>query len=331
METKIHARHEPMIEILSLDACAFRPEDQVVVALGFFDGLHRAHQRLIAEARQRARARGGLLSVFTFQNHPSQVLNPGAPVPLLSPYPLKREWLKVLDVDAVVAVPFDWALCHTSAEAFIATVLRDRLRAREVVIGFNFRFGHKRRGSAETLKQRVPEIFEAVTVIEQQFHDDIPISSSAIRELILGGNLQEAEAMLGRPYPQAGRVIRGDGRGRSIGVPTANLAIENQALPPNGVYGVRVHIGGLGSQTGWGVMNIGTVPTFKNESTRHTEVHILNFDQDIYDQYLIAEIIHPLREERKFPGPAELIRQIHADIEQFQSWLSQSQETGGPW
>lgn len=329
METRSHARHEPMIEILSLDDCAFRPEDEVVVALGFFDGLHRAHQRLIAEARRRARARGGLLTVFTFQNHPSQVLNPGAPVPLLSPYPLKREFLKAMDVDAVVAVPFDLDLCRTTAEAFLDTVLRDRLRAREVVIGFNFRFGFKRQGSADMLKRRVPDMFEAVTVIEQQFHDDIPISSSAIRELIQGGNLQEAEAMLGRPYPLAGRVMRGDGRGRSIGIPTANLDIENQALPPNGVYGVRVHISGLENQTGWGVMNIGTVPTFKNEPTRHIEVHVLNFSREIYDQYLIAEIIRPLREERKFPGPAELIRQIRADIEQFQSWLSQSPATGG--
>ncbi|HOJ58766.1 MAG TPA: bifunctional riboflavin kinase/FAD synthetase [bacterium] len=313
-----------MIEILSLNECAFRLEDNLVVALGFFDGLHLAHQRLITEAKRRAHARGGWLTVFTFQNHPSQVLNPGTPVPLLSPYPLKRELLKAMEVDAVVAVPFDWALCHTSAEAFIDTVLRGRLHAREVVIGFNFRFGHQRRGSAEMLKQRVPEAFEAVTIIEQQFHDDIPISSSAIRELVQNGHLLEAEALLGRPYPVAGLVVRGDGRGRALGVPTANLAIDNQVLPPNGVYGVRVYIGGLGNQTKWGVMNIGNVPTFKNETIRHAEAHILDFDQNIYDQYLIAEIIHPLREERKFPGPVELIRQIHADIEAFQDWVSQS-------
>ncbi|MBN2325733.1 MAG: bifunctional riboflavin kinase/FAD synthetase [Candidatus Omnitrophica bacterium] len=308
-----------MLEYNSIEECSFRPDDQIVVALGFFDGIHLAHQRLIEECKKRAKARKGKSIVFTFQNHPSSVLTPDHPTPLLTPPGLKRRMLQSLGIDGVISAPFDESLCHTPAERFVRDVLQKRLCARELVVGFNFRFGHNREGTTDLLCDLVPSAFEAVTVIDQMFHDEIPISSSRIRQALSEGSLSDVESLLGHPYVIAGEVIRGDRRGRRIGVPTANLQSGEQILPPNGVYGVRVKVDHLDAPPRWGVMNIGNIPTFTDQTNRTIEVHLLDFEGDVYNRYLMIEIIQFIRKERKFGGPAELIAQIHADIESFRS------------
>lgn len=313
-----------MLEYNSIEECSFQPEDQIVIALGFFDGLHLAHQRLIEECKKRARARKGKSIVFTFQNHPSSVLTPEHPTPLLTPPLLKRRMLQFLGVDGVVSTPFNKALSQTPAERFVHDVLQKRLCARELVVGFNFRFGYNREGSTDLLRSLVPSVFEAVTVVDQMFYKNIPISSSRIRQALSEGNFSEVKNLLGRPYIIAGDVIRGAGRGRRIGVPTANLQSGEQILPPNGVYGVRVKVDHLGAQPLWGVMNIGTIPTFTDQKHRTIEVHLLDFEGDLYKRFLIVEIIEFLRTEKKFTGPAELIAQIHADINKFRSTISSS-------
>lgn len=308
-----------MLEITSIEDCSFQRGGPTVVALGFFDGVHLAHQRLIEECKNRAKARHCLSVVFTFQNHPSSILQPEQPTPLLTPYPLKRQILESMQIDALCAVPFDESLCHTPAEEFIRDVLAKRLCAREVAAGFNFRFGYKRKGSPQMLKQYVPSLFDAVDVLEQQFQDEIPISSSRIREALAEGNLLETANLLGRSYAIAGLVVPGDGRGKTIGVPTANIQSEEQILPPNGVYGVRVRLESLNAAPLWGVMNIGQIPTFTDRARRTVEVHLLDYQGDLYGRYLIVEVMRFLRPERKFSGAPELIQQIQTDIQTFRS------------
>jgi len=316
-----------MIEINSLDACSFRESDEVVAALGAFDGIHLAHQRIIRACNERARARGGMSVLFTFQNHPRTALNPSHPVPLLTPYPLKLQWLRRMNLGAAVGVPFDLAFSEIPAKIFIDDILRGKLAAKEIVVGYNFRFGHNREGDAEMLLSRVPSQFERVTVVQQQQDHDLTISSTVIREIIAQGDLKKAADLLARPYQIAGTIIQGDGRGKTIGLPTANLDVTEQVMPPGGVYGVRVRLGALDAPPLWGVMNIGSVPTFKVDALPSCEIHLLDFDEDIFGCYLVADLLLHLRNERKFSGKDELLAQIRQDIRQFQEWMaSQSEE-----
>ncbi len=308
-----------MIEINSLEDCTFHPDDQIVVALGFFDGIHKAHQCLIDTCINHAKVRNGKSVLFTFQNHPSSVLNPDNQTPLITPYPLKRQIIQSYDIDYVVAVQFDEKLCHTSAKDFTTEVLVKRLAAHEIIVGYNFHFGHNRQGSANMLQSLSTNSFDDIVVIEQQFFDGSPISSSRIRKSIIQGNLTEASHLLGRPYYFAGNVISGDGRGRSIGFPTANINIDAQAIPPNGVYGVRVRLDHIDATPMNGVMNIGKVPTFTDESQITAEVHILDFNENIYDRFIIVEFVELLRHEKKFSSKDELVNQIKSDIEEFKS------------
>ena len=310
-----------MIEITSLDLARFRAEDQVVAAVGFFDGLHLAHQEIIRVCRDRAQQRGGLSVVFTFQNHPAAVLAPDRCPTLITPYALKRAGLERLGVDTLVAVPFDLAFSRITAEAFIRDILAGLLHAREIVVGFNFHFGHARQGTPERLEQAVPECFEHVWIIPPHVQDDQPVSSTRIRKEILQGRLDWVAQGLGRDFQIAGDVIRGDERGRSFGFPTANLDVHHQVLPPHGVYGVRVCIGSLDGEPHWGVMNVGVLPTFGEKPVPTVEIHLLDFHGDLYGQWLIADVLHLLRPERKFDGVQELTEQIHNDIAAFRAWL----------
>ncbi|MDP8246311.1 MAG: riboflavin biosynthesis protein RibF [Candidatus Hinthialibacter antarcticus] len=310
-----------MIELTTIANCPFQPSDGVVCALGFFDGVHRAHQRIIQTCCERAKQRGGVSVVFTFQNHPSDVLQPNAPTPLLTPYALKKRWIETLAPDYLVAVPFTKELSQTRAEQFIQQSLIDCFHAREIVIGFNFTFGRNREGTPEALKQKTPAAFEHVTIIEPMSHNNEPISSSRIRQSVKNGDLDHSADLLGHTVQIAGSVVQGDLRGRSIGFPTANIDYSNQLLPPNGVYGVRVMRNQFDAEPVWGVMNIGVVPTFKDTPQRTVEIHLLDFNDDLYNEYLIVDVLMNIRAEQKFDGPQQLITQIHADIAAFRQWI----------
>lgn len=315
-----------MIEINSLDQCNFEDDDEIVVALGFFDGLHLAHQEIINTCKERARQRKGKALIFTFQNHPRTALDPSNPVPLLTPYPLKYQLIQAMKVDVIAGIPFDVNFSKTTAEEFVHDILHTKLSAKEVIVGYNFHFGYQRKGNTDYLKQQVPTLFQDITVIEQQSLNQLVISSTVIREKIAEGDLEATASMLGRPYQLAGTVIKGDGRGRAIGIPTANINISRQVLPPNGVYGVRVRIDSLKADIIWGVMNIGYVPTFKDQAIRSAEVHLLDYEGDLYNHFLIVDILTPIREERKFSGVDALIEQIHNDIDTFREWIRENQE-----
>ncbi|MBD3265216.1 bifunctional riboflavin kinase/FAD synthetase [bacterium] len=310
-----------MIEITSLEDCHFTEGDETVVALGFFDGVHRAHRLVISTCLHKARVRNGKAVVFTFQNHPTSVLSPQSAIRLLTPYPLKTMHLQSLGIDVLLAPPFNDQIRHSQPEQFIQTFLVDVLRAKELVVGYDFRFGMNRAGTLNLLQNQVPHRFEAITVIDQQCYQGYSISSTNIRHFVQQGDMETANQLLGHPFQVYGQVTPGQGRGRTIGIPTANLATGQQILPPNGVYGVQARIDTLASQPIWGVMNIGHVPTFRDNQSIHIEVHLFDFAQDIYDRHLIVDVLHPIREERRFSSPQELIAQIHADIHHFHEWI----------
>ncbi len=312
-----------MIEINTLDEYRFSPTDNMVIALGFFDGVHRAHQEIIHTCLTRAKERGGKSLLFTFKNHPRTALHPDQPVPLLTPYPLKRQLIMQYELDYLLGIPFDHEFSQITAQDFVQSILQKQLAAQEIVVGYNFHFGYQRQGDADFLRSSAPQWFEAVHVIERQSIDNETISSTFIRNKIAEGTITSIPKLLGRPYQIVGTVVRGDGRGRSIGIPTANLSIDHQVLPPNGVYGVRARIDSVNNPPHWGVMNIGNVPTFKNEKTRSVEVHFLDQEIDLYNQFLIVDVLHSLRPEKKFSTPEELVRQIHHDIHIFKSWLQE--------
>src|SRR5690606_28229848 len=309
-----------MIECTSLEQCSFQPGDQVALALGVFDGLHTAHKRIIRECIQRAKARSGKSVIFTFQNHPISILRPEHSPSLLTPYPLKRQLIEQTGVDVLLAIRFNTRIAHTPARQFVERILHEQLSAREIVIGFNFHFGHHREGTPELLKEYVPTLFSAVTVVASQSTNSVPISSTLIRQNVQQGELDFVRQLLERPYQLCGKVIRGAGRGRTIGIPTANIDCSNQVLPPNGVYGVQLRTGSLNAKPFRGVMNIGTVPTFTDQSQRTVEVHVLDQDLDLYDQFVIVDLMTYIRKERKFSGPQELVAQIQRDIAQFREW-----------
>lgn len=312
-----------MIELTTIEKCPFQPSDGVVCALGFFDGVHRAHSRIIETCCEQANQRGGASVVFTFQNHPSEVLRPEAPAPLLMPYSLKKQWIETLKPDYLVAVPFTRELSQTSAETFIQQSLIHCFHAREIVVGFNFAFGRNREGKPEMLQQKSPAEFDRVTIVEPMSHNGETISSSRIRQSVQTGDLDHAADLLGHPVQIAGGVIKGDQRGRSIGFPTANIDYSNQLLPPNGVYGVRARKNSLNADPYWGVMNIGVVPTFKDQPKRTVEVHLLDFNEDLYGSGLIVDVLANIRVEQKFDGPQPLIDQIHRDITAFRQWIKE--------
>ncbi|MDX9753105.1 MAG: bifunctional riboflavin kinase/FAD synthetase [bacterium] len=305
----------------TLTDCHFTESDTCVVALGFFDGIHLAHRQVIQECATRAQARQGTSVVFTFQNHPTSLLSPHNAVRLLTPFPLKQKILQSLGIDALVAIPFDTAISSLPPMEFIETILTGLFKAKEIVVGYNFHFGRHREGTTTLLQSQIPHRFDRVTIIERLGFGKTPISSTLIRYKISQGDLQTAEQLLGRPYQITGKVIRGEGRGSQLGLPTANLDTKNQILPPNGVYGVMVRQGDLDAPAIPGVMNIGVVPTFHSIPKIQVEIHLLDFHGDLYDQILLADVVRFLRPEQKFASVDELVGQIHADIHMFQDSL----------
>lgn len=310
-----------MIEYTELSQIQFKKNEQSVVAIGFFDGLHLAHQTIVHECVTRAHCRNRKAVVFTFQNHPSSVLTPEYCVPLLSPYPLKKMRIETYKIDALIGVLFNRELSEIQAEQFVEDILIHRVQAKEIVVGYNFHFGHQRKGSAALLQSYVPHYFDEVKVVDAQNVDGNFISSSAVRKAIQEGRLDDAACLLGRRYQLYGEVVHGDGRGATIGFPTANVDTQNQLLPPNGIYGVRVWRNGFDAEPLWGAMNIGVVPTFAEKPKPVVEVHILDHHEELYGQNLIVEICHFVREERKFDGIESLVAAINHDIEEIRNWI----------
>jgi len=283
------------------------------VAIGNFDGVHLGHQALISAMLEKARAEKLCPTVLTFYPHPVEVLKPHKKLERLTTTSEKLELLEKLGVEQVFVARFDETLSHLLPDVFFETYLNQGLRAKSIHVGFNFFFGKDRSGDISTLKHLGEKAGVFVEVEEQVNAGGERVSSSAIRKLLVEGNVAKASRHLGRPYTITGQVVRGDQRGRKIGFPTANLRCPlDKIVPANGVYFTRV----LWQQEELrAVTNVGVRPTFTaGENAPVIEVHILDFDSDIYEEFLSVEFLGRIREEKKFSGMDELKSQIEQDI-----------------
>jgi riboflavin kinase/FMN adenylyltransferase len=292
------------------------------VTIGNFDGVHRGHQSLVEVAVRDAGASSGTAVVLTFEPHPSAVLSPDRAPSTLMTVEQKAEALASLGADYLVVLPFTQALSHQTPEEFARLVLRDALGARGVVVGSNFRFGRGRRGDVATLRRLGESMGYRVHGLDPVFHDGAPISSTRIREALARGAVEAAGELLGRLFFVEGTVVRGDGRGRSLGFPTANLELENETLPGGGVYAgwCRIDPRRDGPPVK-AVANIGRRPTFGGGRTS-VEAHLLDFAEDFYGCRLRLEFQARLREERRFAGPEELREQIGRDVAEARGVLA---------
>jgi riboflavin kinase/FMN adenylyltransferase len=284
-----------------------------VVSIGFFDGVHRGHQTIISRAVRQAQDRGVRSVVVTFDRHPMEVVNPGSQPKLLMTLPRRARSLSEQEVDLVVVLPFDDALRHLPPDEFVDHVLVEPLRAERVIVGANFRFGHRAAGDVQVLDDLGPQrgfTSEGVTLLEV---DGVVISSTEIRAAVDEGDVERAARMLGRPHIVDGVVVRGDARGASIGFATANLQVGRRvAVPARGVYAGRCHLE-AGAQVPC-VTNVGVNPTFGGQDLR-VEAHLLDFDGDLYGRSVGVDFRHRIRDERRFDGVSALVAQIGADVE----------------
>jgi riboflavin kinase/FMN adenylyltransferase len=288
-----------------------RPLRAPAVAIGNFDGVHLGHRELVARARAAALRQGGEAVALTFDPHPAAVLAPERAPRLLTTTERKLELLAAAGADAAVVEPFDRELAALPPRAFAEEVLVAALGARHVVVGYDFRFGQGRAGAPDTLRELGGELGFTVDVVDAVTVDGMVASSSKIRGLIEAGDLAAARALLGRDAEVEGEVVRGAGRGRGIGVPTANLAIDAGVLPPLGIYAVWVALAG---ERLAGAASVGTNPTFDDSGRLSVEVHVLDFDRDCYGERARLSFVEHLRGELRFPGAAELVEQIRRDI-----------------
>ncbi|MBN2801188.1 MAG: riboflavin biosynthesis protein RibF [Deltaproteobacteria bacterium] len=290
-----------------------------VVTIGNFDGVHLGHRALISAARARAHARGLPLVVYTFDPAPRDVLRPGNDIPRIQCLEDRLTLLAEQGVDLAVVEPFSAELAARGAQRFAEEVLRDRLQAAELVLGWDFRFGAGRTGDAAALQGwlAVP-----VTTFGPWRDGDELASSSRIRQATRAGDLELTNRLLGRPHVLVGEVIPGDQRGRTMGWRTANVRPRTALLPPDGVYAVLGELeDGARHQ---GIANLGLRPTF-GEGARVLEVHLFGYQGDIYGRTLRTHLVSRLRDERRFASRDALIHQIGLDIEEAHLALDANQ------
>ena len=302
-----------------------------VVTLGTFDGVHRGHQAVLAEVTRRARASKLASVLVTFEPHPLAVVNPPAAPKLLTLPDEKELVVAAAGIERFVLMPFTPAVAQLDAAAFVRR-LCDEYAMRELVMGYDHGFGRGRAGDA-TLVQRLAQTQNfAVAVVDAVRDDGQPISSSVIRSGVAHGDLDAALRWLGRPYAIRGKVVRGAGRGRSIGIPTINLEPPDprKLLPPDGVYAVRVRILESGSRIPTpgskildygGMMNQGPRPTF-GEETRTLEIHLFDFDGDVYGETVYVEWVRRLRAVQAFPSRDALVAQLERDRQAARATLN---------
>ena len=300
-----------------------------VVTLGTFDGVHRGHQAVLAEVTRRARSSKLASVLVTFEPHPLAVVNPPAAPKLLTLPDEKELVVAAAGIERFVLMPFTPAVAQLDAAAFVRR-LCDEYAMRELVMGYDHGFGRGRAGDA-TLVQRLAQTQNfAVAVVDAVRDDGQPISSSVIRSGVAHGDLDSALRWLGRPYAIRGKVVRGAGRGRAIGIPTINLEPPDprKLLPPDGVYAVRVRILESGtrilapdSKILGGMMNQGPRPTF-GEQARTLEAHLFDFDGELYGETVDVEWVRRLREVQAFPSRDALVAQLERDRQAARATLN---------
>lgn len=290
---------------------AIERDDRSVVTVGTFDGVHRGHQAIIQHLQSRANARSGPSTLVSFDPHPRSVVH-GDAIPLLTTVEERADVLETLGIDRFVVVPFSETFAQLSPRSYVEEILVSRIGLQEITVGYDHRFGHNRNGDVDLLRQLGDEYEFDVDVISAQKVDHNVVSSRDIREVLTEGAVADAAELLGRPYQLEGVVARGAGRGREIGYPTANLALEDprKLVPKRGVYATLVTI--PDGQVHGGMMNIGRRPTF-DEMEVTVEVHLFDFDGNLYGDRLSVQFLQRLRDEEKFDSPDALTMQLSED------------------
>ena len=284
------------------------------LAIGVFDGVHRGHQKVILTSAEHAGAANGTPVAVTFDPHPEKILRPQSAPHLLTATPHKITLIRDLGVGHLLIITFDKQFAATEPEDFVQRLVKHSNPLREICVGHEWSFGKNRRGNLELLKTLGTQFdFNVVGIPPVTVNGEI-VSSTTIRQAVEAGDLKKAAEMLGREYTILGTVVRGDDLGKKIGFPTANLSAHNEQFPPNGVYFAEAKLDG-GRYPG--VVNLGYRPTVSSGKTeRVLEIHLLDFDRDIYGKDLEVRFIRYLRPERKFENVDALVRQIERDVEQ---------------
>lgn len=297
-----------------------RPLRAPAVAIGNFDGVHRGHQALVATTSRLAHAAGGQAVVLTFDPHPAQFFAPALAPPMLTTLERRLELLAEAGADAVVVEPFTNEFAALPADRFIAEVLRGDLDARHVVVGWDFTFGSGRQGNATMLASEGARLHMGVSIVPPVMVGGLVCSSTKIREFVLEGRVEGAAMLLGRPFELAGRVVHGAERGRTLGIPTANLDPEGDLLPKPGVYAAwACRVDAAPPPRLRAAVSIGTNPTFAGEgrgasSAVTVEAHLLDFDGDLYGARLRLEFAGWVRAQRAFSSADDLVAEIRRDI-----------------
>ena len=284
--------------------------NQPVLAVGNFDGLHRGHMKIIDRVRRRAGERGGTPAAMTLDPHPPRVLRPDKAPALLMTKAQKLEALARAGMQGIAVVRFTRELSLWEPEAFVRTVLVEWLHVAEVWVGANFLFGHDRTGTFSVLRTLGARYGFRAEKIDPVRYKDFVVSSTRIRRLVSEGRVDEAGALLGHHYFIDGTVTRGAGRGRELGFPTANLATDNELLPPPGVYATTATVLGVVHPA---ITNVGMRPTFGDADRLMIETHIFDFREDLYDSSLRLAFVQRMRDERAFADVDALRAQIEAD------------------
>jgi len=313
---------------------AFRLSDIVfnknsVVSVGLFDGVHRGHQVVIQDVVHRARVREGRSVIVTFDPHPREVLGKDTqPFKILSTVDERADFCRDLGIDLFFVLSFDYEFSRLSSRFFFQKYLIEGIGVSEVVEGYDHHFGRDREGGAEALLRLGKEFDFTFVALKPVTVDGGIVSSSRIRSLIADGEVERSAYLLGRPYALAGTVVPGDGRGKTLGFPTANIDPENsrKLLPKDGIYVVQVDVEG---RREFGMTSIGLRPTFHESGDRTVEVNVLNFDGDLYGRQIRIAFLKRLREERKFRSVDELVKQMTLDREASQRYIEELERTSG--
>jgi riboflavin kinase/FMN adenylyltransferase len=307
------------MRIVRIDSVGALAATGCALSVGNFDGVHRGHQALARAVVEEAAASGSAPVVLTFDPHPSRVLAPERAPATLMTLEQRAEALSALGVETLAVLPFTRALAQEPAEDFARRILAEQLSARVVVVGATFRFGRGRAGDVPLLSRLGDRLGFRVVGHPPVLSEGAPVSSTRVREALGRGDVAAAADLLGRPYFVDGAVVPGMGRGRTIGIPTANVDSVNETLPSQGVYACRVRIGDEPTLHPT-VANLGRRPTFGGGAVS-LEAHLLDFDRDLYGSRVRIVFVARLRDEQRFDGREALVRQIRDDVESARAVL----------
>ncbi len=293
------------------------PLTKSVATIGNFDGVHLGHQRVIKALVEKAKQLNSVATVMVFEPQPRELFSPDSAPARLTRLRDKYVLLKKLGVQRLICVNFNRKFANICAQEFVENLLVNSLKIKYLIIGDDFHFGKNRQGNFDTLSEASKKFNFGISDTASYKLDDCRISSTAIRNALAQNQLSEAFEMLGRPYSIIGRVFHGDKRGRQLGFPTANVLLKRRVSPVSGVYVVRVK---TDDGEFFGVTNIGSRPTILGVR-QQLEVHIFNFDRDIYGQFIEVILLNKLREEQKFATLTDLTTQINIDCQQAQQYV----------